>query len=127
MVVKNKKGPGLRQQLDGSNILPHSGELTREQLNEWFEDILYGEKRKPLYKAIGDIKEIEDDERANLRRLVKANQFELVEELLKIFKVEEVKDEDDTEVPEPKKLRRRRKRKTKRNTLRTPEAPKGDS
>lgn len=82
-----KSNPGIRNQL--GNVTKYTGEISKAELLEWFDDIWYEKDRKVAMAVINLLDDIEDIERENLIRLVNSHQFELLEELLKIYKKDE--------------------------------------
>ena len=82
-----KSNPGIRNQL--GNVTKYTGEITKTELIEWFDDIWYEKDRKVFMAVINLLDDIEDIERENLIRLVNSHQFELLKELLKIYKKDE--------------------------------------
>lgn len=82
-----KSNPGIRNQL--GNVTKYTGEITKTELIEWLEDIWYEKDRKVFMAVINLLDDIEDIERENLIRLVNSHQFELLKELLKIYKKDE--------------------------------------
>lgn len=82
-----KSNPGIRNQLN--NVTKYTGAISDAELLEWFDDIWYEKDRKVFMAVINLLDDIEDIERENLIRLVNSHQFELLKELLKIYKKDE--------------------------------------
>ena len=82
-----KSNPGIRNQL--GNVTKYTGKISKAELLEWFDDIWYEKDRKVFMAVINLLDDIEDIERENLIRLVNSHQFELLKELLKIYKKDE--------------------------------------
>lgn len=80
-----KSNPGIRNQL--GNVTQFKDRIcSKAELLELIDDIWYAKDRKVFMTAINLLDDIEDIERENLIRLVNSHQFELLEELLKIYK-----------------------------------------
>ena len=82
-----KSNPGIRNQL--GSVTKYTGKISKAELLEWFDDIWYEKDRKVFMAVINLLDDIEDIERENLIRLVNSHQFELLKELLKIYKKDE--------------------------------------